>query len=229
MNKIIRAIVGVSLIAMMILAMPATKSYAYSEIPDCFDFGDAVMSIDAGSTRTMWMRATYDYAYYIDGATSAGTYLECAQHSGTETVTFHIGADEQGKNVFFWFYCRDSRMPDNDKKDCVEIYVQNIIPTNNSLSVGLAGGSTGTLSKNGNISMLYNAAGTPMASFSLTNGNGNMATYGQQGVVSNGANYFSVVCGNKAATPVISESDKGVMLANGYAGVWVNGTYRNWP
>ncbi len=229
MNKLLKALVGFALIAMMMLAMPATKAYAYSEIPDCFDFGDAVMSIDAGSTRTMWMRATYDYAYYIVGATSSSTYLECAQHSGTETVTFHIGADEQGKNVFFWFYCRDSRMPDNDKKDCVEIYVQNIQPTNQSVAVGLAKGATGTLTKNGNISMLYNSAGTPMASFSLTNGNGNMATYGQQAVVYNGASYFSVVSSNPNATPVISESDKNVMLANGYAGVCVNGNYRNWP
>ncbi len=229
MKKILKLIVGISLAFMMILAMPATRTYAYSEIPDCFDFGDAVMSIDAGSTRTMGMRATYDYAYYIVGSTSADTYLECAQHSGTETVTFHIGADEQGKNIFFWFYCRDDRMPDGDKKDCVEIYVQNIVPVNDTLSVGLAGGSTGTLSKNGNISMLYNAAGTPMASFSLSNGNGNMATYGQKGIVSNGANYFALVCGNGAAIPKISESDKAVMLANGYAGVCVNGTYRNWP
>ena len=229
MNKLFKTIIGASLVAMMLLAMPATKVYAYSEIPDCFDFGDAVLSIDAGSTKTMWMRATYDYAYFIVGATSPGTYLECAQHSGTETVTFHIGADEQGKNVFFWFYCRDDRMPDTDKKDCVEVYVQNIQPTNNSISVGLAGGTTGTLTQNGNISMLYNSAGTPMASFSLTNGNGSMASFGQKGVVSNGANYFSVVSPNSSATPVISASDKAVMIANGYAGVCVNGAYRNWP
>ena len=229
MNKLLKTIIGVFLIAMMILAMPATKSYAYSEIPDCFDFGDAVLSIDAGTTRTMWMRATYDYTYYIVGATSPSTYLECAQHSGTETVTFHIGADEQGKNVFFWFYCRDDRMPDGDKKDCVEVYVQNIQPTTPSISVGLANGAAGTLNHNGDISMLYNSAGTPMASFSLTNGNGTMASFGQKGVVANGSNYFSVISSNPNATPVISASDKAVMIANGYAGVCVNGNYRNWP
>ena len=229
MNKLFKTLIGISLVAMMILAMPATKTYAYSEIPDCFDFGDCVMSIDAGGSKTMWMRATYDYSYYIEGATSASTYLECSFASGSQNVTFHIGPDEQGKNVFFHFYVNDDRLWNKDVHDCVEIYVQHITPVNAGMSVPLAKGATGTLTQNGRISMLSNSAGTPMASFSLTLGNGVMATYGQVGVVTNGANYFNLVCSNSGANPVISPSDKEVMIANGYAGICLNGTYKNWP
>ena len=67
-----------------------------------------------------------------------------------------------------------------------------------------------------------------MASFSLSKGAGNMASIGLKGVANNGSNYFDVVSGNNA-TPMISESDKAVMIANGYAGVCVNGVYKNWP
>ena len=77
--------------------------------------------------------------------------------------------------------------------------------------------------------MLYNQNGTAMASFSLSLGNGNMASLGIKGIVNNGSNYFDVISGSANATPVISESDKQVMIANGYAGVCVNGVYKNWP
>ena len=76
--------------------------------------------------------------------------------------------------------------------------------------------------------MLYNDKDVAMASFSLTNGNGQMATLGLKGVVAGeGANYFDVVSATDS-TPVISESDKAVMTANGFAGVCVNGKYKNW-
>ena len=93
----------------------------------------------------------------------------------------------------------------------------------------IANGKTGSLVQNDKISMLYNEKGVAMASFSLTKGKGVMASYTQTGVVSNGASYFGVTTGDKNATPVISESDKAVMLANGYAGVCINGKYVNWP
>ena len=67
-----------------------------------------------------------------------------------------------------------------------------------------------------------------MASFSLTNGNGQMATISLKGVaVNEGSKYFDVVSATDSA-PVISESDKAVMTANGFVGVCVNGKYKNW-
>jgi hypothetical protein len=76
----------------------------------------------------MWLRSTYDYTYYIEGATSAATYMECSFKSGTEHVVFHIGDDEEGKNVFFHFYVVDDRIGSDDVHDCVEVYVKNPKP-----------------------------------------------------------------------------------------------------
>ena len=228
MNKILRyltaAVLGIALIAMI----PAGKAYAASE-QFWLDFGETTMSIDAGSSKTMWMRSDYDYTYYVEGATSDATYPECSFSSGSQNVTFHIGDDEQGKNVFFHFYANDDRLGSRDAHDCVEIYVQNIKPVNNTLAVTLAKGKSGSLVQTGKTSMLYNASGVPMASFSLSRGEGKMANYGQIGVVSNGANYFNLATGIKYATPVISESDKAVMIANGFAGICIDGKYVNWP
>ncbi len=228
MNRLLRSFIGLVLGVALVASIPMSKAYAYSEV-DCFDFQDSVISIPAGSSKTMWFRTLYDYTYYTEGSTSKGTYLECSFGSGMQNITFHIGEDEQGKNVFFHFYVTDERLETTDKHDCVEVYVQNIKKANTSVAAPLAGGKTGSIVQNDRISMLYSETGVPMASFSLTLGNGNMATYTQKGIVNNGANYFDVAASAGYATPVISESDKAVMLANGYAGVCINGKYVNWP
>ena len=54
----------------------------------------------------MRLRAVYDYTYYIAGATSSATFLECSFKSGSQDVVFHIVEDEQGKNIFFSFRSR---------------------------------------------------------------------------------------------------------------------------
>ena len=228
MNRILKCLTGVILGIAIMATLPMSKVYAYSEV-DCFDFGESTVSIAAGSQKTIWFRTLYDYTYYIEGATSDATYLECSFSSGSQYITFHIGDDEQGKNVFFHFYVVDDRLATMDKHDCVEVYVQNIKSTVANLPVTLAGGKSGTLTQNGKVSVLNNADGVAMASFSLSGGEGKMVSYGQQGVVNNGSNYFAVVTGIKYAAPKISESDKAVMLANGYAGVCIDGKYVNWP
>lgn len=228
MNRVMKCLTGVVLGIALIAMLPASKAYAYSE-QLWLDFGETTMSIPAGSSHTMWFFSEFDYTYFVEGATSDATYCECSFKSGTEYVTFHIGEDEQGKNVFFHFYGNDERLASTDAHDCVEVYVQDIKPVNTTLPVTLAKGKTGSLVQNGKISMLYNEKGVAMASFSLTKGKGVMASFAQNGVVTNGASYFSVTTGDKNATPVISESDKAVMLANGYAGVCIDGKYVNWP
>ena len=228
MNKIMKCLTGVILGIALIAMLPTTKAYASSE-SEWMDFGETTISIPAGSQHTMWLRTDFDYTYFVDGATSKGTYCECSFKSGSQNVTFHIGEDEQGKNVFFHFYIDDERLQSKDAHDCVEVYVQNIKPVNTTVPVTIANGKTGSLTQNGKISMLYNEAGVAMASFSLTKGKGVMAGYTQSGVVNNGASYFNLTTGDKNVAPVISESDKAVMLANGYAGVCINGKYVNWP
>ena len=228
MKKTVKILLGLVLALTLFVAAPATQSYAYSEIPDYFDFGEATMSIPAGGTHKMWLAAYYDYSYYIEGATSDATYLECNYKRDSNYVTFHIGADEQGGNVFFHFYVNDEKVQNLDIHDCVEVYVQNRLPANSNLQVPIAGKKVGTLVKDNKRSILYNDKGVAMASFSLSF-NGKAAEYVQKSVENNGANYFSVATGYDGTKLLISESDKAVMLANGYAGVVANGKYINWP
>ena len=124
MNKILRCLIGVILGIALIAMLPVSKVYA-SCAQFCVDFEQTTMSIDAGSSRTMWMRSDFDYTYFTEGATSAGTYLECSYSSGSQNVTFHIGEDEQGGNVFFHIYANDDRVNSDDAHDCVEVYVNN--------------------------------------------------------------------------------------------------------
>ncbi|MBO4458308.1 MAG: hypothetical protein J5802_11370 [Butyrivibrio sp.] len=221
----------VSTIISALLASTAfsVKSYAHSDLPMYFDFQDTVMSIDAGGSKKMSMRANYNYTYHIGPHTSKGTYLECSFKSGTQDVIFHIGADEQVKNVMFHFYVDDEEVQSDDTHDNVEVYVQNAASVSNSVQVQLAKKKIGKITKTGNIAMLYNDKDVAMASFSLTNGNGQMASLEIKGVANkDGSNYFDVVSATNSA-PVISESDKAVMKANGFAGVCVNGEFKQWP
>ena len=230
MKKMFKSLLGVLLSVVMFAAIFATQTYAYSNVPDYFDFGDACLWIDAGSSKSMFFRTKYDYSYYVVGATSDGTYLECSFASGSQNVIFHIGADEQAKNVFFHFYVQDERVPNKDIHDCVEVYVQNIIQTNGALQVPIAGGQVGTLRQYGNFSRLFNQDNVPMASFALSYGDGRVVKYGQTNVVNfAGYNYIYIVTGLNGTYPTISQSDKEVMRANGIAGVCINGDYRNWP
>jgi len=209
-------------------AMMTVNAHAESDLPMYFDFGDTVIDMDAGSTKTMHMRANYNYTYHIGSHTSAGTYLECSFKSGTQDVIFHIGADEQAKNVPFYFYVDDEKVMSDATYDDVLVHVNNGKTVTDSLQVSIANKKNGSVKKNGNVAMLYNDKDVAMASFSLTNGNGQMASLGIKGVVANeGANYFDVVSATDS-TPVISESDKAVMEANGYVGVCVNGKYKKW-
>ena len=124
----IKRIIATIFVLIFSFSFLSTSSLAYSDEPDFFDFQDTVMSINAGETKTMWMRANYNYTYYLGPHTSKSTYLECSFASGTQNVTFHIGADEQQKNVMFYFYVDDERVQNTDVHDNVEIYVQNIQP-----------------------------------------------------------------------------------------------------
>ena len=82
--------------------------------------------------------------------------------------------------------------------------------------------------KQGNVAMLYNDQGIAMASFSISNGNGNMGTFGITTIVNNGSNYFAIVAPSTIYYQKIAASDKTVMIANGYSGICVNGIYKNW-
>ena len=228
--KNIRLFLGLLLSLVVLFGTGATTVYASSSIPDYFDFGTWSMTIPAGGEQKMWLAAYYDYTYYIEGATSDATFLECSFKKDTGYVTFHIGADEQGKNIYFHFYVDDEKVENKDLHDSVVVYVKDQQAVASSIDAGISGGKTGKLTMEGNRSMLYNNKGVAMASFSLKRGNGLAADYVLKGIESsNGKNYFAITTGYGESNPIISESDKAVMIANGYTGVCVNGRYVNWP
>lgn len=233
MNKTIRAIIGITLSVFMLASMPAVTSFAYGADTEVMDFQDSVITVEAGSSYTMNFRSTYNYTYYIQGSTSKATRLDASFKSGTQQITFYVGADETAKTVIFYFYVADDRLQTTDKWDSIQVNVKGskaAAAAAVTQNVTLASGKNGSVAVNGNIAMLNNESGVGMASFSLSDGNGHMVPFTYKGIVNNGsANYFNLASSIGYASPKISESDKAVMLANGYAGVCVNGNYKNWP
>ena len=230
MKRSIKSIIGITLAVLLLAAIPATHSLAYGQDTSCLDFQDSTIAVAAGSSYTMTLRATYNYTYYTEGATSKGTYLGCDFKSGTKPITFYVGADETAKTVMFYFYIDDDRLQTKDKWDAIQVNVKGAAPAAPATTaVTLAGGKTGSVTKvNENVAMLNDQNGVGMASFSLSDGNGHMIPITYKGIVNNGSNYFDVACYLNNAIPMISESDKAVMLANGYAGVRINGVCKNW-
>ena len=213
-----------------------------------FDFYEQAITIEPGGSHKSYLEAYADYTYYIVGSTSAKTYLESSFKSGAQYITYHIGADETGKNITFWFYGCDENVGGMayDMFDSVNITVKGT-PTaaqsapaapqskpaasSTSVSAALAGGKTGSLGLvNGNkVAMLYDQNNVAMASFSVSDGTGNMPELALgQTVAKDGKNYFTVNS-KKGSAVKLSDSDKGVFAAQGYAGVCLNGVYINWP
>ena len=126
MRKQIEKIIATAFIIALTITAFNFKSFAYSDIPDYFDFEQCCVSMDAGSTRDLWIRANYNYDAYVGEHTSNKTYIECSEKSGSQHVVLHIGPDEQTKNVMFYFYVDDDKVSDKGLYDGIEVYVQNI-------------------------------------------------------------------------------------------------------
>lgn len=217
-----------------------------------FDVSDRVVKIRAGESKAIELFARFDYTYYTSGHTSSKTYCECNWKKGNSKPILHIGADEQAKNITFYFYINDEKgLKDteyNGQQELyaeVEVYVQPAASANaqtaataaaataKSVAVSMKKGAAGTLSLTADdtIAMLYDSKGTALASFSVSDGTGNMPKLSLGAVSSqNGKNYFTVVTKKMNETAVkISDSDKAVMTKCGFAGVCLNGNFVNWP
>ena len=245
MNSRIRRYVAAFMAMLTLVMMMGMTVSADSSRPDYFDFGETVMKINAGESKTISFRTPYDWTYFITGATSKKTYLSGNYKAGTSQITFNIGEDETGKNVFFHFYVADERVASTDVHDAVEIYVQppknTAAPANAPETTAAPAASTTTpknvytfadgckgyaeLINDGKVVMLYNESGTALASFSVSN-NGLMKLT-PKGVVINDGNYFDIGAPSNG-TLNISESDKQVMLVHGFKGIYLNGNKVNW-
>ncbi|MBE5859626.1 MAG: hypothetical protein E7301_05820 [Butyrivibrio sp.] len=128
MKKFFKAVSMFFSVILLVSAFTDVKVLAYSERPDYFDFGDSVVSIDAGATKEVWIKTQYNYTYFVGPHTSTKTYVECSGRGGSEYMKIHIGPDETTKNVFFYFYIDDEKVANADIHDFIEVYVQNIDP-----------------------------------------------------------------------------------------------------
>ena len=79
MRKQIEKIIATAFVFLLCLTAFNFRSLAYSEIPDYFDFEQCCVSMDAGSTMDLWIRATYDYDAYVGDHTSTKTFIECSE------------------------------------------------------------------------------------------------------------------------------------------------------
>ena len=242
-SKKIIATIAAILMGVTVAVSPASglTSEAAGQCP-YFDFSEQAVTVEPGGTHRSYLEAYADYTYYITGgSTSAGTYLECSFKSGAQYVTYHVGADETAKYLTFWFYGCDENVGGmaHDMFDSVNVTVKgNAAPVSKaapaasaSVQTAIAGGKTGSLGlTNGNkVAMLYNQDKVAMASFSVSDGTGNMPELSLgQTVAKDGKNYFTV-SSKKGNTVKLSDSDKAVFAAQGYAGVCLNGAYINWP
>ncbi len=145
MSRVTKTVFSIMLALVMFALIPSTRAYAYSEIPNFFDFDKTVITVTAGSEQKMWITAYYNYTYYIEGATSAQTYLECSFKSGSQYVTFHIGPDEQASTVYFHFYVDDDKVESEDVHDCIDVHVQYNQPPVSSLPMAAPNGKTGAI------------------------------------------------------------------------------------
>ncbi len=213
-----------------------------------FDFYEQAITIEPGGSHKSYLEAYSDYTYYIVGSTSEKTYLETNFKSGAQYITYHIGADETGKNITFWFYSCDEKLGGlaHDMFDSVNVTVKcapvtaqsapaapqsKAASSGTSVSAAIAGGKTGSLGLiNGSkIAMLYDQNNVAMASFSVSDGTGNMPELSLgQTVAKDGRNFFAVNT-KKGNTVKLSDPDKAVFKAQGYAGICLNGAFIDWP
>ena len=237
------AVTAALFMAIASVAAPAgsMKVLASGQCP-YFDFSEQAVTIEPGGSHRSYLEANADYTYFITGNTSSKTYMECSYKSGAQYVVYHIGADETAKNITFWFYGCDENVGGmaHDMFDSVNVTVkgnaaapkaQAAPAASTSVSAALAGGKTGSLGlvNDKKVAMLYNQDKVPMASFSISDGTGNMPemTLGQASS-KDGKCYFTVST-KKGSAVKLSDSDKAVFTAQGYAGVCLNGAYINWP
>ncbi len=126
MKKIVKKCICGLLMAFLLINSLNITSYAASDYPEVFDFGDTTMKINTGETKEVWIQSKYNYVCFMGDHTSKGTYIECSCKSGSEYAKIHIGADETVKNVFFFFYVDEDPYKDGSHYATIEVYVQGI-------------------------------------------------------------------------------------------------------
>ena len=241
MKKLFRKLSAVICAVLALTLMCGSTVLADGRDTSLFDFGQTVLTIPQGGSAKISLYSRFDYTYYMTGQTSKKTYLDGDYHSGSSNVTFHIGADEKIGTVTFYFYAVDH----DGTYDSVQVHV--VSPTSAqaagqkvttataavAVAVPFTDGTTGseTLQSSGKAALISDAAGTPLAAFSLTGANGQLVSMQTGAVVNNGGfNWLSVTAslGNGAVTVNLAAADKAALMARGIGGLYLNGQYVAW-
>ena len=242
MKKIFRKFISGICAALVLTLMCGSTVLADGRDTSLFDFGQTVLTIPQGGSAKISLYSRFDYTYYITGQSSKKTYLDADYQSGSSYVTFHVGADEKGGTVTFYFYAVDH----DGTYDSVQVHVvaagtngaatttaQTTTGTAAATAVPFTDGTAGslTLVSGGQAALVSDAAATPLAAFSLTGTDGKLAAMTIGAVVNhNGANWLTVnTAAGKTLTINIGAADKAAMTARGIGGLCLNGSFVAWP
>jgi hypothetical protein len=208
-----------------------------------FDFSDTQLTISQGDQASISIRAKYDYDVYIVGNRSKYTYVKTDNQSGDGTVTFVIGPDETSNSIQFWFYARNH----GDIFDHVQVDVNvatkpvlsigvspNVSEGLQSAPISLPDGTVGyaTLVSGNLLCFVVDAAGNPLATFSVLDTNGKLLPMelGATIPAANGINYLHVDTdeGTKVIDVAITAVDRQKLMIRGIAGLYLNHKFVAW-
>lgn len=235
------------LAALIVVAtlVPATtfSAYAESTVGDWFDFEKLQMQIEPGGSFTQRFTSINPYRVFQTGNTSKKTYVAISGKSGSQDITFHVGADETASRVMFWFYVWGAP----DEADIHQGIIVDVVQPNpakpdtktalaasDTAAVAFSNGTTGSLTTafDNNVGLLSDAKGTPRAAFAIVSKENQLCKLQvYESVALNGYCFPAVrtVGYDKEVTISISEADKAAAIADGVFGLYLNGKFVLWP
>ncbi len=236
-KKIISIISTIALLVCCICFIPITS---HAEL----NASEMEMTIPQGGTHSIGIGRDGTIGCYLVGNTSSYTYIVEPDRDPNQSLTIHVGLDEQSATLHIYIFTSYN----NESLDIIvnvdRIYGTTYVksqntttttasanPQNALLPVVYTNGTTGTLqlldgNKRG---LFYSTEGTPIASFSVKDKNGNalVLSVGAQLVYVNGMYYLTV------NTPVggrvyMTTTDAEAIRTYGVYGLYLNGGYTGW-
>ncbi|MCR5099936.1 MAG: hypothetical protein K6B41_01120 [Butyrivibrio sp.] len=190
---------------------------------------ESVLTISQGDYYRIGMSATNYVSYFIVGSTSSQTKVSVPTTENGGDVIVYVGEDETANTFHVYIYLDGTSIYADVEVNVQKTYSKTtaVDPTaSTSLSVNT---TTLTLTNEKKVGLFTKSDNTAVAQFSVSNSNGSLMqlTLGQV-VIANGG-YYITVDTPTAGTVNISETDKYALQSIGILGLYLNGTYVNWP
>lgn len=201
------------------------------------------MTIVQGGSHSIGIGRDGTIGCYLVGNTSRYTYIVQPEDTSNGNLDIHVGIDEQSATLHIYVYTAYN----NESLDIIvnvnriygDLYVNNgntttstsSNPMNALVPVVYNNGTTGTLqlldgNKRG---LFYTTDGTPIASFSVKDKNGNalVLSVGSEVVYVNGM-YYLTVNTSKGGRVYMTTTDAEAIRTFGVYGLYLNGGYTGW-